>query len=93
MSKAITLSWALMCIALAIASYSVGLIVWALPLLLIGLMFTLLWAYKFVRDRGIISRARREAERAPTPTTPPMTSHGSQRLFVPPPLDRRSEPT
>lgn len=91
MSKAETLNCVLLCITLAIASYAVGLMVYALPLLLIGFMFTLLLTYKFVRDRGIISRARREAERAPTATTPPITSQGSQHLFVPPPLDRRSE--
>jgi hypothetical protein len=47
-----------------------------------------IWFYKFNRDRKIIERAQVGAQQAPVAPVIEMTSPGSSRLRVPPPLDR-----
>ena len=51
-------------------------------------LFFGIWLYKYQRDHNIIANAQKEqAKGAQTSQTmPPMTSKGSCRLFVPPPL-------
>ncbi len=47
-----------------------------------------IWFYKFNRDRKIVERAQLGARQEPVAPVIEMTSPGSSRLFVPPPLDR-----
>lgn len=52
-----------------------------------AVLFGSIWLYKYRRDFNIIAQARLEKEKTPNiPTLPPMTSSGSRRLFVPPPI-------
>lgn len=89
MSKFKTIAWAVFCVGLAVllAFAHMGIFV-LLPLIYAGL-FGCIAAYKIVRDHGIISNARIGNKQNPVQLPPPaMTSKGSNRLFVPPPLDR-----
>lgn len=47
-----------------------------------------IWFYKFNRDQQIVERAQLGAQQEPVKQVIEMTSPGSSRLFVPPPLDR-----
>ena len=47
-----------------------------------------IWFYKYNRDQKIVERAQLEAQQMPVTPVIEMTSPGSSRLFVPPPLDR-----
>lgn len=89
MSKAKTLAWTLFCVGLAILFAYMNLGICSGAALIWAGFLGCIAAYKFIRDRGIISRARIEGERAPKAITPPMTSQGSDHLFVPPSIDRR----
>jgi hypothetical protein len=61
----------------------------AAPFLGIALFYGAVAYYKHVRDVKIIHQAEQEQLAAPAPMVlPPMTTKGSNRLFVPPPLDR-----
>lgn len=55
-----------------------------------ALVFGAIAFYKYARDARIVNQAETEqlqaADRLPLP--PQMTSKGSSRLFVPPPLDK-----
>lgn len=54
------------------------------------LMFGSLTTYQYVRDWHIINKARTDTTASSMLLPPPaMTSPGSTRLFVPPPLERR----
>ncbi len=90
MSKAAALGYALLCVGLAVSCYVIHLSICGSSFLFIALPLGGLWLYKFTRDRSIIRNARIEAAREPAQLAPSMTSPGSERLFVPPPLDRRS---
>ena len=61
----------------------------ALPFLGVAVFYGLVFYYKHRRDHRIVERAQQEHLAAPAPMLlPPMTSKGSNRLSVPPPLDR-----
>jgi len=65
--------------------------VWAmigLTLLMYALIYGGIWFFKFRRDRRLLDSAN-IAQQQPAEIEPPVTSPGSSRLFVPPPLDRR----
>ena len=79
----------LLCVGLAIGCYVLSWSIAGLFFTVLSLMLSSVWSYKFIRDRGIIQQARLESGRRPEVIAPPMTSPGSNRLFVPPPLDRR----
>ena len=90
MSKTQALGWALGCLIagpLLIFTHLPMFVFCGGSALTSGIIFAIIWCYKFSRDRGIIQNARLEAEQEPA-LMPPMTSPGSSRLFVPPPLDR-----
>src|SRR5258707_12067971 len=53
-----------------------------------ALIYGCIWLYKFNRDRKIVERAQSGAQHEPVAPVIEMTSPGSSRLFVPPPLDR-----
>jgi hypothetical protein len=50
-------------------------------------LFGSIWAYKDWRDFNIVSQARQEKVETPKVSAIPMTSKGSHRLFVPPPIN------
>jgi hypothetical protein len=52
-----------------------------------ALIYGCIWYYKYQRDQKIIV-ASQVTKQEPIEVTPPMTSPGSHRLFVPNPLDR-----
>jgi hypothetical protein len=59
--------------------------------LVFAALYGSIWGYKFYRDKMIVADAdyaRSQQRRIPQSVqhTPPMTSKGSDRLFVPPPL-------
>jgi len=90
MSKGKTLAWTLFCVGLTIICAYANMSYVTLAPLSWAVMLGAIAAYKFIRDHGIISNAR--VYRGHTPVQLPplaMTSKGSTRLFVPPPLDRR----
>lgn len=83
--------------ALSLAAIAVLFAVLLLPVQLgcsaiflgIALFYGLVFYYKHSRDTKIIHQAEQEQLAAPAPMLlPPMTTKGSNRLFVPPPLDR-----
>ena len=74
------------CLAILLAYINLGVIA-PVPLIYAGFLGSIA-AYKFHRDRGIIQRARIGSEHPAKAITPPMTSPGSNRLFVPQPLER-----
>lgn len=91
LSKRRAINLALLCVVL-----SVLFTVWFLPpcllgSVLLGLIFGGIWLAKHERDFQYIIAAKADAEQAllAPPAPPLMTTPGSQRLFVPPPLDRR----
>lgn len=89
MSKGKTIAWALFCVVLAILLAYINLgIIAPVPLIYAGFLGCIA-AYKIVRDRGIIQRTRIGSEHPAKALMPPMTSPGSNRLFVPPPLEHR----
>lgn len=51
-----------------------------------AVLFGSIWLYKYRRDFNIVSQARLEKLETPKVSTIPMTSKGSRRLFVPPPI-------
>ncbi len=59
-----------------------------LMFLFYALIYGCIWLYKFNRDKRITAQSK-VASSQPLETTPEMTSPGSSRLFVPPPLDRQ----
>lgn len=89
MSKAKTLAWAVFCIGLFILLSSVNMGYLGFLFLPWGLILSCIAAYKFIRDRGIISQAEETNAQPRRLEAPAMTSKGSSRLFVPEPLDRR----
>lgn len=50
-------------------------------------LFGSIWLYKYRRDFNIVSQARQEKVETPKVSAIPMTSKGSHRLFVPPPIN------
>jgi hypothetical protein len=52
-----------------------------------AVLFGSIWLYKYRRDFNIIAQARLEKLETPKASVIPMTSKGSRRLFVPPPLN------
>jgi hypothetical protein len=52
-----------------------------------AVLFGSIGLYKFQRDFNIVSQARQEKVETPKVTAIPMTSKGSHRLFVPPPIN------
>ncbi len=54
-------------------------------------LFGSICLYKFQRDFNIISQARQEKVETPNVSAIPMTSKGSHRLFVPPPINDSTE--
>jgi hypothetical protein len=61
-----------------------------MPSLAFGIGFILfggIWLHKAQRDLNIISQARQEKVETPKVSAIPMTSKGSHRLFVPPPIN------
>jgi hypothetical protein len=57
--------------------------------LLISLPFAVIAALKYRRDWRITAEAEQLQYLPPPAVLPPMSSPNSNRLFVPPPLDRR----
>ena len=60
-----------------------------LGLLFYALLYGCIWLYKYDRDQRLVGQAKLEAKQAPEAIMPPMSSPGSSRLFVPPPLNRQ----
>ena len=56
-----------------------------------AVLFGSIWLYKFQRDFNIIYQARLEKVETPKVSAIPMTSKGSHRLFVPPPINDSTE--
>jgi hypothetical protein len=53
-----------------------------------AVLFGSIWLYKYRRDFNIVSQARLvKVKTTLKPSLPPMTSQGSRRLFVPPPIN------
>ena len=89
MSKAQSLGWATLCAVTAFACYAIpGLSLFGTFALIVAIFFGGLTVYKFDRDQNIIMKAKLDAVQEPKQLTVEMTSPGSNRLFVPKPLDR-----
>jgi hypothetical protein len=88
MSKIKTIAWAVFCVVLAILLAYIQLGIFSIVALTYAGFLGCIAAYKFVRDRGIIQHTRIESEHPAKAIMPPMTSPGSNRLFVPQPLER-----
>ena len=89
MSKAKALLWAFIWTGIAFLF-----LYWQLSgcffiFLLIGLSFAMIAALKYRRDGRLIAEAEQLQYLPPPAVLPPMSSPNSNRLFVPPPLDRR----
>jgi hypothetical protein len=85
-SKTQTFLWAMLCLGLGIVLMVIGLGIISPAFFVVAVGFGLRWGYQFLRD---ISLANAMPEEIGTEELPPsMTSPGSSRLFVPPPLDR-----
>ena len=89
-SKAVTLAWAAFCAVLAIVLMNLNLGPCAVTALIYAGFMASIAAYKFRRDWRIVHAAEINAAKAPAQLLEPsMTSPGSSRLFVPPPLNER----
>jgi uncharacterized protein (DUF58 family) len=84
-----------MWLALLCAALSVLFIIWQvyvclLASLALGVIFASVWYGKHARDQQYIVEAEAANRQAilASPVSPLMTSPGSSRLFVPPPIDR-----
>jgi hypothetical protein len=87
MSKTQTLIWAIVCIGGAIFWFMVNLAILGAFCLMVAAVFGLWTAFQRIRDYGLAHAV--EAAQDTSELTPPMTSPGSKRLFVPQPLDKR----
>ncbi len=75
-------------LAIALAQTSIG--GCALILVFMALVYGGIAAYKYQRDFNIIADAKvMDIRLNQAHIAPPMSSPGSTRLFVPPPIDRR----
>ncbi len=86
MSKAQALGWAFVCGLAALCCHLIGFVYLDLTALIGALGFTVLWFAKYLRDKRIVTQSQMEQEAEPKALPPVMTSPGSARLFVPPPL-------
>jgi hypothetical protein len=90
MSKTATIGCAVVCLVTAFACNVIHLPLFIPIFVTWGLVFGCIYAYKFIRDRSIMSASRLPAHYGPILKAPPaMSSEGSTRLFVPQPLERR----
>ncbi len=90
MSKQQTLSLALLLLgAFVLLALSPFYVCTGVPLIGV-LIFGSLTTYQYMRDWHIINKARTDTTASSMLSPPPaITSPGSTRLFVPPPLERR----
>ena len=92
MSKTKLLLWAAMWVGIAILFLFWHAYACTFVLLLLACPFAVIAGLKHRRDQRIISEAKHAQFSSPrTPALPMMTNKSTQgRLFVPPPIDRRS---
>jgi len=89
MSKRQALKNVAICLGLAALFFIIQLSGCGTIFLLLAIWPFLVWCVKFARDQQRIGKLREASEQPPaTLPVPPMSSSGSSRLFVPPPLDR-----
>ena len=89
MSKRQALANVAICLGLAAVFFILQLSGCGTFFLLLAIWPAMVWCVKFARDQHRIDKLRGEGEQQQATLPPPMTSPGSSRLFVPPPLDRR----
>ena len=86
MSKFQTFAWALICLGLGILLFFVHLGICSTIFIIYASLLGSIAAYKFIRDRGIISQAKQANAQPPRIAAPAMTGKSTSRLFVPEPL-------
>lgn len=87
MSKTQTLIWTIVCVGAAIFCLVIGLGIVSPACFVVGAGFGLRCCYQFLRDYGLAHAVDESQDKVEA--TPMITSPGSNRLFVPPPLDKR----
>ncbi len=92
MSKGKALAFVALALFLAMLCLPVHLYACMFPFIGAAMVFGAIAYAKYMRDRNMIASAKQEQLLASRqlPAPPPMSSKGSSRLFVPPPIDRRS---
>jgi len=87
MSKSHALKWAIVCGIVAGCCYLIqGLAVIGTSSLIVCACFLLYYGYKLWSHQIKVAEAKAAARKEPVAQTIEMTSPGSSRLFVPPPL-------
>lgn len=91
MSKLKALTLSILCAALAISFYTSQNTLFTWIAGIAALLFFCIWTAKRNRDHSIIKKVRQERQATAhiAEATPPATSMGNQRLFVPPPLKEK----
>lgn len=93
MSKGRAFTWFIGCGITAFVCFSLqgvfssSAVIFGFSALLFTAYFFCVWLTKYMRDAAL--KAQSEAIEISEPLPPVMTSPGSSRLFVPPPVDRR----
>ncbi len=92
MSKAKALKYTILWAVLAAILLIAHITLFGTFFALLAVISLITWLMKAMRDEATIQEAgaRQKHEATRLPELPAMTSKGSDRLFVPPPLDRRS---